>query len=345
MASTRRTFLRGAAGAIALAGVARRSEAAEATAKSARPEQNAKGLTICNIKKSGSLSLGVKTSKGVLDVAAAAKGRKGLPATTDDVIRGTGIAALRELVAEAEAGKKSALVPEADVRFGPAVTRPEKILMMGLNYRKHIAEVKAPTPTSPTFFNKFNNSLLGHGGTIPLPTKVSKKFDYESELVVVLGKRAQDVSPGDALSYVFGYATGNDFSARDLQNKTTQWMLGKTCDGFGVVGPWIVSADLVGDPQNLKIQCWVNGQQVQSSNTSDMIYSCADLVSYASQHMTLEPGDIIYTGTPEGVVNGKPPEQQNWLKPGDKVVTEIEKTGRLAFDLGVRNAGSAGAGG
>jgi 2-keto-4-pentenoate hydratase/2-oxohepta-3-ene-1,7-dioic acid hydratase in catechol pathway len=346
MPSSRRTFLRGAAGAIALAGVAtRRAEAAGAGGKPARTEQNAKGLTICNVRRGASVSLGVKTSKGVLDVAAAGKGRKGLPATTDDVIRGVGVAGLRELVADAEAGKRSAILPESEVRFGPAVTRPEKILMMGLNYRKHIAEVKAPTPTSPTFFNKFNNALLGHGGTIPLPTKVSKKFDYETELVVVLGKRAQDVSPADALSYVFGYATGNDFSARDLQNKTTQWMLGKTCDGFGVLGPWIVSADLVGDPQNLKIQCWVNGQQVQSSNTSDMIYSCADLVSYASQHMTLEPGDIIYTGTPEGVINGKPPEQQSWLKPGDKVVSEIEKTGRLAFDLGVRSAGSAGAGG
>jgi 2-keto-4-pentenoate hydratase/2-oxohepta-3-ene-1,7-dioic acid hydratase in catechol pathway len=99
-----------------------------------------------------------------------------------------------------------------------------------------------------------------------------------------------------------------------------------------------VGADLVGDPQNLKIQGWVNGQQVQSSNTSDMIYSCADLVSYASQHMTMEAGDIIYTGTPEGVINGKPPDQQHWLKQGDKLVTEIEKTGRLEFDLGIRVA-------
>jgi 2-keto-4-pentenoate hydratase/2-oxohepta-3-ene-1,7-dioic acid hydratase in catechol pathway len=217
--------------------------------------------------------------------------------------------------------------------------------MMGLNYRKHIAEVKAPMPTSPTFFNKYNNSLLGHGGTVPLPTKVATKFDYETELVVVVGKRAQDVPAGEALSYVFGYATGNDFSARDLQNKTTQWMLGKTCDGFGVLGPWIVTADLVGDPQDLTIQTWVNDKQVQSSNTSDMIYSCADLLSYASQHMTLQPGDIIYTGTPEGVIFGKPPDQQVWLKTGDKVVSEIQKTGRLAFDLGVRSPGLAGSGG
>jgi len=339
MASTRRTFLRNAAGAIALAGVAGRAEAAEEKAKSAAPEPMAKGFTLCNIKHDGSVSLGVKTSKGILDVAAAAKGRKlSVPGSTDDVIRGVGVAGLRQLVADAEAGKKSALVGEAYVRFGPAVTRPEKILMMGLNYRKHIAEVKAKTPESPTFFNKFNNSLLGHGGTVPLPTKVATKFDYESELVVVVGKRARDVTPGDALGHVFGYATGNDFTARDLQNKTTQWLLGKTCDGFGVLGPWLVTADLVGDPQNLKIECWVNGKQVQGSNTSDMIYSCAYLVSYASQHMTLEAGDIIYTGTPEGVINGKPPDQQVWLKPGDKVVTQIEKTGKLEFDLGIRMA-------
>lgn len=342
MASTRRTFLKGAAGMAVLAGALGRrdAEAAEKPAEGGAPGPMARGLTLCNIKRDGGVSLGVKTSKGVLDVAVAAKGRKiALPGSTDDVIRGIGVAGLHKLVAEAEAGKiKGALMPEAEVRFGPAVTRPEKILMMGLNYRKHIAEVKAKTPESPTFFNKFNNALLGYGGTIPLPTKVSTKFDYESELVVVLGKRARDVSPADAPGYIFGYATGNDFSARDLQNKTTQWMLGKTCDGFGVLGPWIVTADLVGDPQNLKIECWVNGKQVQSSNTSDMIYSCADLVSYASQHMTMEPGDIIYTGTPEGVINGKPPDQQVWLKPGDKVVTQIEKTGRLEFDLGIRVA-------
>jgi 2-keto-4-pentenoate hydratase/2-oxohepta-3-ene-1,7-dioic acid hydratase in catechol pathway len=300
----------------------------------------AKGLTLCNLKRDGSVSLGVKTSKGVLDVAAAARGRKiAVPGSTDDVIRGIGVAGLRQVAAEAEAGKhKGAIAAESEVKFGPAVTQPEKILMMGLNYRKHIAEVNAKTPTSPTFFNKYNNALLGHGGSVPLPTKVASKFDYETELVVVLGKRARDITPAEAKDYVFGYATGNDFTARDLQNKTTQWMLGKTCDGFGVLGPWIVTADLIGDPQNLKIECWVNGNQVQGSNTNDMIYSCYDLVSYLSQNLTLEAGDIIYTGTPEGVIYGKPPEKQVWLKPGDKVVSQIEKTGRLEFDLGIRSA-------
>jgi 2-keto-4-pentenoate hydratase/2-oxohepta-3-ene-1,7-dioic acid hydratase in catechol pathway len=261
-----------------------------------------------------------------------------VPASTDDVVRGVGLAGLHQLLAEAEGGKKDALVPEGQVRFAPAITRPEKILCMGLNYRKHIAEVKAPTPTAPTFFNKFNNTLLAHGGTVPLPVKAATKFDYETELVVVVGRRMRDVAAADALSHVFGYCTGNDFSARDLQNRTSQWMLGKTSDGFAPLGPWLVGAELVGDPQQLKIETFVNGEVRQSSNTNDMIYTCADLLADASRAMTLEPGDILFTGTPEGVIFGKPPEAQVWLKPGDKVASQIEKLGRLEFELGTRSA-------
>jgi 2-keto-4-pentenoate hydratase/2-oxohepta-3-ene-1,7-dioic acid hydratase in catechol pathway len=340
MGSTRRTFLKtaGVAGVAAITGLGRRAEATEAPHKvGGSTGPMARDLTLCNIRREGGVSLGVRTSKGVVDVARAARGRKlALPATTDDAVRGVGIAGLRELVAEAEAGKKSALIPEAEVKFGPALTRPEKILCMGLNYKKHIAEVKAPTPTSPTFFSKYWNSLNHHGGTVPLPTKVAVKFDYEAELVVVVGRRMKDVAAADALSHVWGYCTGNDFTARDLQNKTSQWMLGKTPDGFAPLGPWLAGADLVGDPQNLKIECRVNGEVRQSSNTSDMIYTCADLLAYASQHMTLEPGDILFTGTPEGVIFGKPPDQQVWLKVGDKVETDIEKCGKLGFDLGTR---------
>lgn len=339
MATTRRGFLRtaGAAGVVALAGAGPgRIEAAEErrrTASGAPP----RGLALCNLRTEGGFSLGVRTEGGVLDVARAARGRKlAVPASTDDVIRGVGLSGLHALVAEAEGGKRAAVIPEAQARFGPAVTRPEKIFCMGLNYRKHIAEVKAPVPTSPTFFNKFTNTLLGHRGTIPLPVHAASHFDYEAELVVVVGRRMRDVAAADALSHVFGYCTGNDFTARDLQMRTSQWMLGKTCDGFAPLGPWLVGADLVGDPQNLKIECRVNGEIRQSSNTNDMIYACADLLADASRAMTLEPGDILFTGTPEGVIFGKPPDKQIWLKPGDKLVTEIEKLGRLEFDLGTR---------
>jgi 2-keto-4-pentenoate hydratase/2-oxohepta-3-ene-1,7-dioic acid hydratase in catechol pathway len=299
----------------------------------------ARDLTLCTLRGEAGFGLGVRTSKGVLDVARAAKGRKlAVPATTDDVVRGAPLDGLRQLVAEAEGGKKGALIPEAEVRFGPALTRPDKILLMGLNYRKHIAEVKAPMPTSPTFFSKYWNTLNHHGGTVPLPVKVATKFDYEAELVVVVGKRMREVATAAALDHVWGYCTGNDFTARDLQTKTSQWMLGKTPDGFAPIGPWLVSADRVGDPQNLKIEGRVNGKTVQSSNTSDMIYSCAELLSYASQHMTLEAGDILFTGTPEGVIFGKPADQQVWLKAGDKLETEIEKLGVLTFDLAARGA-------
>ncbi|HET9751347.1 MAG TPA: fumarylacetoacetate hydrolase family protein [Myxococcales bacterium] len=291
-----------------------------------------RGITICNIRRRGSFSLGVRTPGGILDVAAAAKARRvRAPMTTDEVIRGTELAGLRRILA----AKTTAafLVPEAKAVFGPCVLSPGKLLLMGLNYRRHAAEVKLPLPETPTFFSKFNNTLLGHGGVIELPKSESSKFDYEAELVIVIGKKAQRVPPEAALACVFGYATGNDFSARDLQFKTSQWLLGKTCDGFAPLGPWLVSADLVKDPQNLAVRCSVNGEVRQSSNTSDMIFSCAQLISYASRHMTLLPGDVIFTGTPEGVIQGKPEAERVWLKAGDQLATEIEGLGELRFSL------------
>jgi 2-keto-4-pentenoate hydratase/2-oxohepta-3-ene-1,7-dioic acid hydratase in catechol pathway len=141
------------------------------------------------------------------------------------------------------------------------------------------------------------------------------------------------VSEADALSYVAGYATGNDFTARDLQSRSSQWMIGKTNDGFGPIGPYIVTADLVGDPNQLKIECLVNGQVRQSSNTNDMVFNCAQIISYTSRLFTLDPGDIIFTGTPEGVIAGYPKEKQVWLKAGDRLVTRIEKLGTLEFVL------------
>jgi 2-keto-4-pentenoate hydratase/2-oxohepta-3-ene-1,7-dioic acid hydratase in catechol pathway len=141
------------------------------------------------------------------------------------------------------------------------------------------------------------------------------------------------VSEEKALSYVFGYASGNDLSARSLQLKTSQWLLGKTSDGFAPLGPYIVSADQIPDPQNLKVATYVNGEVRQNLNTSDMIFSCAQIISYCSRVFTLKPGDVIYTGTPQGVILGYPPDKQVWLKAGDKVVTEIEKCGALEVTL------------
>jgi 2-keto-4-pentenoate hydratase/2-oxohepta-3-ene-1,7-dioic acid hydratase in catechol pathway len=162
---------------------------------------------------------------------------------------------------------------------------------------------------------------------------VATKFDHEVELVVVMGKTAYRVSEEDALSYVFGYCTGNDFSARDLQRKTSQFLLGKTSDGFAPIGPYLVTADQIPDPNKLKLECYVNGERRQSNNTSDMIFNVKTIISYASQHFTLKPGDIFFTGTPEGVIFGKPPDKQVWLKAGDKITTVIEKLGELRFAL------------
>lgn len=159
-------------------------------------------------------------------------------------------------------------------------------------------------------------------------------FDYEVELVMVMGRRCVDVSEEKALDYVFGYATGNDFSERSYQTITSQWMSGKTSDGFAPLGPWLLCADLVGDPNKLKLETTVNGEQRQSSNTSDMIFNCQKIISFASKLFPLEPGDVIYTGTPEGVVLGMPKDKQVWLKTGDKVVTTIEKTGALQVTVG-----------
>jgi 2-keto-4-pentenoate hydratase/2-oxohepta-3-ene-1,7-dioic acid hydratase in catechol pathway len=290
-------------------------------------------VRICNLRMGDRLTLGLRTPEGILDVSEVARAR-GLevPRTTDDVLRGHRTEELRALAAGAERNA-DLLVPEDEAVFGPCVSAPEKIIMMGFNYRRHCREVKLPIPATPTFFSKYANALLGHRGTIVLPSRVASQFDYEAELVVVVGRTARDVSEEDALSYVFGYCSGNDFSARDLQFKTTQYMLGKTCDGFAPLGPWLVSADEVPDPQQLSVQSRVNGELRQSSSTSDMIFTCAQLVAYASQHMTLQPGDLIFTGTPEGVIQGRPERERVWLKPGDEVSVSIGDLGELRVKL------------
>jgi len=294
------------------------------------------GLTFATLATRNGYRLGLRTERGVLDVErAAGLFRIKAPLTVDEVVAGADCAPLRKLMEKALADKRGrgALIPESKVKWGPAVPNPGKIICVGLNYRRHAQETGNPIPPVPILFNKYNNTLVGHRGRITLPTKVSSQFDYEVELVLVIGRRARDVPEEKALSYVFGYANGNDFSARDLMRVTSQLMLGKTCDGFAPLGPWLVSADQIPDPQNLRIATYINGEQRQNSNTSDMIYSCAQIVSYCSRHFTLEPGDIIYTGTPEGVILGYPPEKRVWLKPGDKVVTEVEKCGTLEVTL------------
>lgn len=294
-----------------------------------------RGMTLLTFRTDGEYRLGVKTSKGVLDVKeAGAQFRIPAPASMDDLIQNGKGAILRRLV-DAASAEPSPNFPrqEQGIKYGLLLLNPEKILMMGLNYRQHAIETHSPIPTNPVLFNKYNNSLNCHNGVIHLPTSVAHQFDYEIELVVIMGKTARDVLENNALDYVAGYCTGNDFSARDLQTLTSQWMIGKTSDGFAPIGPYFVSADLVGDPNNLRLETRVNGEQRQDWNTRDMIFNCRQIISFVSKIMSLKPGDIVFTGTPQGVIMGKPKGQQIWLKSGDQIACSVEKLGELKFTL------------
>ena len=293
-------------------------------------------MKLLNLCKEAQYELGVLTTQGVLDVSrAAVHFSKNVPATMEALIESgaVGYQALVRLVQQAQAENAELLfLPEKDIVYGPCMTNPEKILCVGLNYRKHAVETKMPIPASPVLFSKFNTALAAHQEIIQL-SPLAEKIDYEVELVIVIGKTAQSVAESEALSYVFGYATGNDLSDRGLQFKSSQWLLGKACDKFAPVGPYLVTADEVPDPDCLHLECRVNGEIRQSSNTQDMIFNCAALISYISRYITLKPGDLIFTGTPEGVIVGYPPEKQVWLKAGDEVVTSVEGLGELRVVL------------
>lgn len=295
-------------------------------------------MILVTIQKGKKTSLGVKTQFGIVDVAEAVKKVKAPSSLHGDVMEV--IAGHQTAVSELEryisilplSDNPSYVLAEDSISWGPCVTSPNKIICVGLNYRKHAEETKAPIPEYPILFNKFNNALTGHQHEIAVP-KVTERLDYEAELAIVIGKKTKDVSKEEALDYVFGYCAANDLSARDLQRRTPQWMLGKTCDGFCPLGPYLVTADEVGNPNALAIKSIVNGEVRQNSNTADMIFACDEIVSYISKHMTLEPGDVILTGTPEGVILGYPKEQRVYLKPGDEITIEIEKLGSLTNRL------------
>jgi 2-keto-4-pentenoate hydratase/2-oxohepta-3-ene-1,7-dioic acid hydratase in catechol pathway len=337
MRQNRRNFMKDTGAVCALAVTGRLPAAlTESKLGATRSRGMARGLILLNIRRGAEYRLGVKNEKGILDVVEAARIlHMPAPATIDDLLQNEDGASLNALV---EASAKSpaaqtAFLKEDAIEYGPVVTRPEKIVCVGLNYRQHALEIGAPIPKQPVLFNKFNNTLNHHNGTIKLPVEFAKKFDYETELVIAIGREAKMVSEADALSCVAGYATGNDFSARDLQLETGgQWMVGKTPDQFAPLGPYLVTADQI-DPDNLEIECRVNGETRQSSTTSDFIFNTRQMISYISRVITLKPGDIIFTGTPQGVILGKPKDQQVWLKPGDKIACSLEKLGELKFAL------------
>ena len=283
-------------------------------------------MKLVNFKKAGANVLGVVTERGIVDVSAFAG--PDTPVTMTEALamgREAAVSALEPVVQRADAF----LSPD-QIAYAPASDAPEKILCVGKNYAAHAAEVpelfKAP-PGSPEIFAKFRNTLVPHGGKVRL-NPASKKHDYEAEIAVVLGRRAADVSPKQALDCVFGYTLANDISARDLQKAASQWTPGKTCDTFCPLGPWIVTADEV-RPDAMHLTGYKNGEKRQDGCSGDMIYSIPALVSFLSRCCTLEPGDVILTGTPAGVILGRPVEKQDWLKAGDELAVHVPEIGTL----------------
>jgi len=272
---------------------------------------------------------GMRAGDGVVDLLAVhAVAPVADWAPTPQAIQERGIEALPTLAAIAA---RASTVPGATLdagtlTLGPCVVAPQKIIAIGLNYRKHAAEAGMAIPESPIVFNKFANALAAAGETVTIP-KVTQKADYEVELAVIIGKKATAISEDVALDHVWGYATANDLSARDLQFRTAQWMLGKTLDGFLPLGPDLVTTDEIPDPQTLPLRTWLNGELRQDSTTADMIFSVAQLVSYCSHYFTLTPGDVMITGTPAGVIAGM--KEPVWLKGGDRVVVEVVGLGQL----------------
>ena len=227
---------------------------------------------------------------------------------------------------------ETAAIPLQDVTLLAPLLKPDKIIAIGLNYLDHCLEQGKTPPERPTIFTKFNTAVNHPDGMIRWDPALTQKVDYEAELAVVIGKKAYRVAEEDAYAYVAGYTCLNDVTARDLQRSDKQWVRGKSLDTFAPMGPALITADALPDPHTLAIRCWINGELRQQSNTNQLIHTVPKLIAFCSHAFTLEPGDIITTGTPGGVgVFREPPV---FLKPGDEIVIEIEQIGRLRSVVG-----------
>jgi 2-keto-4-pentenoate hydratase/2-oxohepta-3-ene-1,7-dioic acid hydratase in catechol pathway len=220
--------------------------------------------------------------------------------------------------------------------FLPPVLRPSKIIAIGLNYMDHATEGNAEIPKTPLVFTKFQNSLTGHKQNVSWDQSITKQVDYEAELAVIIGKMAKNCSAQEANEVIWGYTCANDVSARDLQFGDGQWVRGKSLDTFCPLGPWIVQKADIDAPHSLDIQCRINGQIMQKSNTEKMIFPVPELISFLSNHFTLYPGDIILTGTPEGVGAFRNPPV--YLKHGDTMEIEIQSIGCLSNTIEVKSS-------
>jgi len=274
-------------------------------------------MRLVTYRDQGREGAGVQTPEGVIDAAP---------------VLGVESIGVRELIA---AGRVEELArglegggpdPFADPELLPPLPDPDKIVCIGLNYRSHAAEAGIDPPEQPTFFAKFRNALAPAGATVELPG-ASEKVDYEAEIAFIVGRRSKDLEPDDALDSIAGYMLLDDLSARDLQFATPQWMPGKVFDGSAPCGPAIVTPDEAGAPDEISFALDLNGERMQDASTSDLIFSIPELVARLSRWMTLEPGDIVSTGTPSGVGSVRQPRV--WLKAGDEIVITSPTLGEL----------------
>ncbi len=272
-------------------------------------------MKVCNLQVNGEIRLGISTPRGVVDASAT-----GL--CMEDLIAGADRSPLERLLEEEETAVLQNPV------FGNVVNRAGKLVCVGLNYREHALKAGLTISPVPALFCKFSDALAPDGAEIRLP-EWEDSYDYEAELVIVIGKRAWGVSEEEAMDYIFGYTCGNDLSCRDAQKRTSQWLIGKAMPDFGPCGPWVVTADSFDPEKPHAIKSYVNGELRQNGDITDMIFHCAKIVSYASHYMALEPGDLIFTGTPSGVALEGGASKYPWLKPGDTVDVLIEGIGML----------------
>lgn len=286
-------------------------------------------MRLLNFYHNKKLHLGVKTKHGILDISESLKHtlKDNVPISMDEIFKNEGsFRALEEYVSTL--GEKGVYLEEGELKFESCVPNPGKIVGVGLNYYDYLKSANLEKPEYPRLFNKYSEAVVGHRGIVRIP-KNGKQVDYEGELAVVIGKKARLVDTESALDYVFGYCNVNDVSCRDFQDLTPSWLPGKACDTFAPLGPYLVTVDEVPDPHNLQLKTFLNGELRQNTSTGEMIRKIPELISYISQFFTLMPGDVILTGSPDGMIICYPEDERVWIKDGDIMEVEVGNLGRL----------------
>lgn len=286
-------------------------------------------MKLLNFYYNDTLHLGVKNKQGILDITESLKviPGKNVPSSMDEIFKNEdSINILQEYI---NGIATEGIYREEDLlNFESCVPSPGKIVGVGLNYYDYLKSANLEKPEYPRLFNKYSGAVVGHRGIVRIPNN-GTQVDYEGELAVVIGKKARLIDTKNALDYVFGYCNANDVSCRDFQDLTPSWLPGKACDTFAPLGPYLVTADEVANPNNLQLKTFLNGELRQNTSTGEMIRGIPELISYISKFFTLMPGDVILTGSPDGMIICYPEKERVWVKDGDIMEVEVGNLGRL----------------